>query len=128
MFAFTIMTGLIIPIMMILCGLYFVKANLPEPNALFGYRTTRSMKNNDTWVFSNRLMGKYWLKSGIYVTILTVIVFIFLSMSRFSFDEDSLGIILMIILFGQMIFMCIPIHFVEKALKENFDENGNRRV
>lgn len=65
MFWFMLLMNLLIPLTMVFVGIYFKKAALPEINPLFGYRTRRSMASLETWQFSNRLMGSYWFKYGL---------------------------------------------------------------
>lgn len=64
MFWFMLLMNLLIPLVMILMGIYFKKAKLSEINPLFGYRTRRSMASLEAWQFSNRLMGSYWFRFG----------------------------------------------------------------
>ena len=55
---------LLIPIVMVLFGRPFLKKAPKEINYVFGYRTSRSMKNKDTWEFAHRYCGKIWLICG----------------------------------------------------------------
>ncbi len=50
---FMLIMLLLIPFSMFGLGMYFCK-NIPkEINCIFGYRTSRSMKNQDTWKFAH---------------------------------------------------------------------------
>lgn len=115
-------TNLIVPIMMILLGAYFMKAKLPEINPLFGYRTARSMKTIETWQFSNRLMGKYWYYLGWVLLGIVIISALWLQ----GFDDNTIGSYSLIVLFVELVVMIIPIGFIEKELKKNFDEDGHQ--
>ena len=42
-------------------------------NPLYGYRTTMSTKNQDTWEFANRLWGKLSFRWGIIMLIISAI-------------------------------------------------------
>ena len=42
-------TVIIIPALMIICGKYYIKKAPKNINHFVGYRTTRSMKNKETW-------------------------------------------------------------------------------
>ena len=55
---FMLAMDLIIPLSMIFLGKYFSKRAPKEINMLFGYRTTRSTKNQDTWQFAHRYLRK----------------------------------------------------------------------
>ena len=52
---------LIIPIVMIIGGRMMWKHCPKHINGIVGYRTTRSMKNMDTWKFAHDYCGKLWL-------------------------------------------------------------------
>ena len=61
---FMMVMELLIPLIMIIFGKYFSKKSPKEINYLFGYRTSMSMKNKDTWEFAHKYCGKLWLKIG----------------------------------------------------------------
>lgn len=65
-----IMLGIdiLIPLLMMLFG-WLLKHKTPRKNAIYGYRTSMSMKNNDTWVFANRYCGKLWIKCGLILLV-----------------------------------------------------------
>lgn len=114
---------ILVPLLMIIFGAYFKNKSPKEINYIFGYRTTMSMKNNDTWQFAHSLIGKIWIYFGIALLIISVIPMLFILHS----DESTVGIIGVILSFidtGIMILTIIP---VERALKKNFDENGKRK-
>lgn len=45
---------LLLPLIMVGLGNYFLKGGPRQVNSMFGYRTARSMKNEDTWKFAHR--------------------------------------------------------------------------
>ena len=61
MLLFTLMT----PAMMIGFGRSFFKRPPRDINATFGYRTTMSMKNQETWQLAHRVCGRYWFICGL---------------------------------------------------------------
>ena len=69
---FMLAMNLIIPLSMIFLGKYFSKHAPGQINMLFGYRTARSMKNQDTWQFAHHYFGKLWFKMGLWLLVLTV--------------------------------------------------------
>ena len=69
---FMLAMDLIIPLSMIFLGKYFSKRAPKEINMLFGYRTTRSTKNQDTWQFAHHFFGRLWYKMGLLLLILSV--------------------------------------------------------
>ncbi len=113
----------IIPLVMILFGIRFVKFAPREINNTYGYRTGMSMKNKDTWSFAHMYIGRLWFKLGIILLILSIISMLFTLMMPL----DSVGIFGGVVVGIQLIVMITPIFFTEKALKQNFDKNGNSR-
>ena len=58
---FMFAVNLLIPLVMVIFGAIFIKTAPKKINFLFGYRTERSMKNEDTWKFAHTYLGKLWL-------------------------------------------------------------------
>ena len=75
---FMLFMNLLIPFTMIGFGKYFMKSAPGNINIVFGYRTSMSMKNQDTWEFAHEYCGKLWFKWGKITLILTVIAMLFL--------------------------------------------------
>lgn len=120
---FMLISDLLIPCTMIGFGKYFIIKAPKRMNGLFGYRTRMSMKNQDTWEFSHQYSGRIWYVWGMILLPITVIAML-LVIGR---TEGVVGIVGGIICGIQMIPMLGVIFFTEKALKKNFDEDGNRR-
>lgn len=114
---------LLIPAVMLVFGRMFAQNAPGKINMTFGYRTARSMKNRDTWEFAHKKIGTLWTKLGAVMLPLSVIA-MFPARGR---SEDFIGLWSCALLLLQMIPMIGSICFVEKALKETFDEDGNRR-
>lgn len=114
---------LLIPAVMLFFGRMFAQNAPGKINMTFGYRTARSMKNRDTWEFAHKKIGTLWTKLGAVMLPLSVIA-MFPARGR---SEDFIGLWSCALLLLQMIPMIGSICFVEKALKETFDEDGNRR-
>ena len=120
---FMTITNLLIPVTMILFGIYFAKTPPKDINDLFGYRTPMSMKNKDTWNFAHQYCGKLW---RILVAILLLISFIpmlFLIGKDTEVIETFTGVISVV----QVIVLLLSIIPTEVALKRTFDKNGNRK-
>ncbi len=114
--------GLLIPILMIGFGNMMRKHCPEEININFGYRTKRSMQNMDTWRFAHSYCGKLWWKAGWSMLILTV----FLQILMLKAPMESVSIDSLILMFAQAAVMLLTIIPTERALKKNFDDNGNR--
>ena len=74
---FTLAMDLLIPLMMIGFGRLFLTRPPRKINALFGYRTSMSMKNQDTWEFAHRYCGRLWLRWGLILLPLLVLPLFF---------------------------------------------------
>ena len=110
-------------ITMIGFGRNFMKKAPKEINSVFGYRTSMSMKNKDTWEFAHKYCGKVWYVCGMVMLPITVI-FMLLVIGK---NEDCVGSIGGIICGVQLIPLIGSILPTEIALKKNFDKNGTRR-
>ena len=115
--------NLLIPATMIIAGYFMYKKPPKEINGVIGYRTTMSRKNMDTWKFAHDYCGRLWLKIGIILLVPSIIV----QIPFVNSDENTVGILTLIIEGVQLVFLLGSILPVEKALKRTFDENGKRR-
>lgn len=121
---FMLVADMLVPLTMIGFGWYFSKNAPKEINSVFGYRTTMSMKNRDTWKFANNYCGRLWLRLGIILVPVSVIPMLFVT----GESDSSIGTVGTIICVVQLIIIIASIFPVEKALKRTFDEFGNRRL
>ena len=111
---------LLIPVIMIVFGWIFMKKAPDKVNWAFGYKTKRSMMNEDTWAFAHKYIGRLWWICGLVLLPLSVIPLLLLS----GKDEDMVGNVGAFITMVQMIPLVGTIFPTERALKKNFDENG----
>lgn len=114
---------LIIPFLMIGLGICFIKYTPKDINQFIGYRTSMSMKNNDTWEFSHRHCGKSWIKIGILLLIFSPVVMLF-SIDKNTNYIANFGVLICVIQFILLISSIIP---TEMALRRNFDKDGIRK-
>lgn len=75
---FMLVMELFISLTMIGFGNYFKKNAPKQINRVFGYRTSMSMKNRDTWEFAHRYCGKIWYVCGWVLLIISVLVMVFI--------------------------------------------------
>lgn len=120
---FMLLMDLIIPLTMIGFGRYFMKNNPKEINAVFGYRTSMSMKNKDTWKFAHKYCGKIWYVCGLIILPLTVL-FLLPAIGK---SADYVGTAGGIICAAQLIPLIGSIFPTEIALRKLFDKNGKKR-
>ena len=74
--AFMFIVTMLVPLIMIIFGARFEKKVPKEINAVFGYRTTMSMKNKETWQFAHKYIGKLWKMCGWLVLLISAVVII----------------------------------------------------
>ena len=114
---------LIIPFTMIGFGKLFLSNAPGEINFAFGYRTSMSMKNKDTWEFAHMFCGKLWFRCGLVLLPVSIIPLIFV----FNQSDNTIGIVSGIVCVIQLVLLIGSIFPTEAALKKMFDENGVRR-
>lgn len=120
---FMLLVDLLTPLTMIGFGKYFSKKVPQEINGVFGYRTSMSMKNRDTWEFAHKYLGKIWNISGWIMLPITILLFFLLIGKSMSCVGTAGGILCMV----QLIPLVGSIFLTEMALKKVFDQYGSRR-
>lgn len=121
---YMLIMDLLVPVTMIGFGKYFKTKAPKEINAVFGYRTSMSMKNRDTWEFAHKYCGKIWYICGWILLIVTIVAMI----PFFGQGADVVGIVGAVLLGIQMIPLVGSILPTELALPKHFDKSGNRRM
>lgn len=91
-------------------------------NLIYGYRTTMSMKNKDTWEFANTLWGKLAWKWGWIMLFVSLIPML----AVFFAGEEVVSIVGTVVVMLQPIPVLATIPVVERALKKEFNKDGSR--
>lgn len=86
-------------------------------NNIYGYRTQRTMSNQDAWDFANQLFNKVLIK---YAAISFIVA---LALAYLNPELMSSWFPMAFLFFT--VIVCI--FTTEKALNENFDKEGNRK-
>lgn len=92
-------------------------------NHIIGYRTSLSMKNEDTWAFANDELGKIWIKIGWFIvpfTILFNVVFAFVKLNCYEMFCVFFVICEIVVVF-------ITIAIVESKMRRTFNRDGSRK-
>lgn len=110
--------NLVIPAIMIISGAYFRKRSPKNINMLWGYRTSLSMKNRDTWETAHRLIGGIWLVEGLILLPATVI-------TALLFAESDAALI--VLMSAQLPVLLSGVIYTEAKLHSIFDKDGNRK-
>ena len=113
---------LLVPAVMLYFGWRFLNRPPQKIKALYGYRTSRSMKNQQTWDYAHQVCGKLWFRAGAVMLPLSLLAML----SGLGKDTQALGIWLMGVVLVQVVVMIATIFPVEKALKRKFDKFGRR--
>ena len=109
---------------MILLGRYYSCKAPKNINWVYGYRTPMSTKNKETWEFAHKYFGKLWYKFGIILLPASIIAMLFV----LGKSVHIISIVGEIVCGVQVVMMVLVIHPTERALKKNFDKDGNRRI
>ena len=117
---FMLICDLIVPVVMVIGGRMMWKHCPKHINGMSGYRTTRSMKNMDTWKFAHDYCGKLWWKTGWIMMIPSALIHIPL----YHRDKNTIGFAGVILVTIQCIIMIASIYPTEKALKKYFNDDG----
>ena len=120
---FMFICNLLTPILLIVCGRMMWKHCPQKINSVYGYRTTRSMKNMDTWKFAHEYCGRIWWKTGWILLILSILV----QLSFIHSNEDTVGTLGAILCYVQLAVLIFSIIPTEMALKKTFHDDGTRR-
>ena len=123
---FMLVMNLLTPLVMIIFGYIYSKKPPQKPKSKFaysGYRTSMSMKNEETWEYANRFFGKLWFRFGIVLGLISIIAFFFF----IGKDKDTVGFAGMIICYVQLVAMLLPVIPTEISLRRRFDKYGNRK-
>lgn len=120
---FMLIMELLLPFTMIGFGKYFIKNAPKKINSLFGYRTSMSMKNRETWNFAHTYFGRLWYVLGIFLLPVTVTVMIIV----IGESQDAIGLTGVVLLCIQMLSLTGAIIATENALKKKFNLNGRKR-
>lgn len=103
------------------CGVMLIKSPPKDINSVFGYRTKRSMKDQEHWDFAQQYAGRVWIRGGIAnaVTFLSLSILCFLLGGLSDETEIVVGLLLT---YAQFIPLLIVIPMTEHALKREFHE------
>lgn len=120
---------LFFPSFMLIWSMATKKGRPKKPQWWIGYRTKRAMKNQETWIFAQRYSAKLdmILCSIMILGSLIGAAIIGVQGMLVSMSEESIWIMILIWLIGQVIVLSISIIFTERALKKVFNKNGERK-
>ena len=121
---FMLIMDLLTPLLMLGFGSLLLKQPPKEINFIYGYRTTMSMKNKDTWQFAHAYFGRLWLRIGLILLPASIIPLLFVM----GGDDNTVSIVGGVECAIQVVVLLGSIVPVEKALKRTFDRDGKRKL
>ena len=110
-----LLINLILGVTLLIMGFIYKMYPPKEINMLYGYRTSRTMANQQVWDYANKIganMIIYWGIAAIIIGLLTA----------FLFPGYSIIMILAVTVLGCVFGML----WAERQLDKRFDKNGNR--
>ena len=108
--------NLLIPSVLLINGGIFLKRPPKTINWIYGYRTRRSMRNQETWDYAHNFCGKLWYRCGEAVLVLTVVGMLLV----WGKEETLIGTTSGIIGTVQCFVLIAVIFPTEQALKHKF--------
>ena len=114
---------LLIPCVMLFFGRRFQTKPPKSINSLYGYRTSRSMKNQQTWDYAHRLCGRIWLRTGAVLLPVSLLAMLAV-LGRAS---GAVGTWCAMVTAVQVVVILFTLPLVERGLKQKFDREGKER-
>lgn len=118
-----LLVNLMFPTIMLIEGWLFINKPPKRTNYIYGYRTSMSVKNEDTWFVAHATAGAFWVKWG-KISLLPALLPHLLVIGQ---PTDVIGSVSAVVICLLIIPMLAVVPFTEKALKKIFDKNGNRK-
>lgn len=119
---FMTICNLIVPLLMITVGRMMMKNPPKTINMVFGYRTSRSMKNQQTWDFAQVYCGKLWWKIGWIMLPFSILGML----PAIGKNDDFVGGWGAVIMVVQILVLFFSIFIEERELAKKFDKEGNQ--
>lgn len=113
---------LLIPGIMVFFGRTMMDHPPKTINAAYGYRTTMSMINQDTWDYAQVACAKRWRRWGRVLALITLVVLIF-ALRRPTF-ADVLGYYTAF----ETAYLLASVAATEMDLRRTFDREGRRKA
>jgi len=107
---------------MFVCGCIFKRRAPKKINCIFGYRTSTSMINKETWEYAHACFGKVWYMCGGVFFLISMVAMI----CCYILNKEMIEIISIILIVVHCIAIFASIFAVERKLKRNFDKEGKR--
>lgn len=120
---FMLAMDLLIPVCMLYFGWRFMNKPPKKISDGYGYRTTCSMRNQETWNFAHAYSGRFWFRAG-WPALALSLIWMALLLGR---EVGTVGWSALILTAIQMFLLMAVIPATERALKREFDDLGRKR-
>lgn len=118
---------LLIPALMVVMAIILYYKQPTQINQLYGYRTSLSMKNQDTWVVANRLASECFLYTSIgFIAVLILLLTAIGKAGLFGWFGSFRSLFLIIAVLSTVLVL-LPIVVTEYKLKQIFTSDGARK-
>lgn len=120
---FMLASNCLLPIILLIFGFTLGKHPPAKINSFVGYRTPRSMQNQDTWQFAHRHNGRIWRRMGavlLPVSDLLLLPFWYAA-------EETIALVGLCITFAQLAAIIWSVFATERALRNTFTTSGERK-
>lgn len=114
---FMMVAELIIPVIIVVAGIWMDKRPPKEINNVKGYRTRRSQSSQEAWDFAQHYSGRLLTYVGIALLVITA----FLQIPILNGNVLKVSLFGCLVLIGQCIVLCLTIIPTEAALKKKFN-------
>ncbi|WP_045801856.1 SdpI family protein [Flagellimonas lutaonensis] len=108
------LASIVFGFLILVCGIIWQKFPPKKINYLYGYRTRRSMANQQIWKYANRIGANMFVWLGIVLTVFGILIYVL-------WPKSAVIISLFVMLLG----MGVGIYWCETQLNRDFDKNGN---
>lgn len=115
---FMTICNFMVPLLMIGVGRMMMKNPPKTINRVFGYRTSRSMKNQEMWDFAQVYCGKLWWKIGWIMLPFSVLGML----PGIGKNDDFVGGLGTVIIIAETLVLFLSLFPVEKALLKKFGD------
>jgi len=115
--------ALLIPTCMLYFGWRFMNRPPKNINGAYGYRSARSMRNQETWDFAHAYSGRFWYRAG-WLGLAVSVIWMLPLLGK---EIDTVGVSALILTAIQTLPLMAVIPATERALKREFDDLGRKR-
>ena len=119
-----VITYMLIPALMTGAGWRIWKHPPKTINAMYGYRTKMSSRNQNTWRFAQEYAGRLWVRWGIRMMPVSILLLMFFAAA----GEEAAATAGSVLCIVQIVIMLSSIAVVERMLNKVFDKQGNLKI